>query len=541
MYKSHIGRAVYLPAERIDAMVACGAWQNRLIIDYFDEWVAKTPDKAAIISYSVETKERQEVSYAELQALSFQIAAMLQARGVGLGDIVSFQLVNRIEFTAITLAAVRLGAAVNPLMPVLRTHELTHILQTTESRVLIVARSFRGFSFEDMARDLGRKIDTLEHVIILEDEPAFRRPATGKASDLVNAERPDPNELFEVMFTSGTTGKPKGVMHTANTLFANTIQTTDRFRVTADDVIFCPTPMAHQLGFLFGVLSPVFCGATAVLLDAWVPDLAVDIVENEKASICMGATPFLMDMANYPGIRERNIENFRLFISGGAPIPSALVTRAIDNLNAAIISIWGMTEVLAVTTVKIDDPAEKASGSDGCPTPHTEIRIIDGADNLMPVGKEGVLEARGATICVGYLKQPDAFVLRDGWFDTGDLARRDADGYIRITGRKKDIIIRGGENISVAEIEGLLFKHPAVASVAIVAMPDERLGERACAYVCLKPGSTLSLPEVTAFLAEQGVAKVYFPERLEIIEQMPMTATGKIQKFELRERAKALA
>jgi len=209
--------------------------------------------------------------------------------------------------------------------------------------------------------------------------------------------------------------------------------------------------------------------------------------------------------------------------------------------KAAVISIWGMTEVLAVTTVKIDDPAEKASGSDGCVTPHTEIRIVDGNGAIQPVGKEGILETRGATICVGYLKQPEAFVIRDGWFDTGDLARLDADGYIRITGRKKDIIIRGGENISVAEIEGLLFKHPAISAVAIVAMPDERLGERACAYACVTPGCELRLQDITSFLAEQGVAKVYFPERLEVIEQMPMTVTGKIQKFELREWAKALA
>ncbi|MAL77817.1 MAG: cyclohexanecarboxylate-CoA ligase [Sneathiella sp.] len=413
MYKSHIGRAVNLTQERIDAMVNKGAWQNRLIIDYFDKWAEETPDKAAIVAYSVETGERQEISYGELQALSFQIAAMLQSRGVGLGDIVSFQLVNRIEFTAITLAAVRIGAAVNPLMPVLRTHELTHILETTQSRVLVVAGSFRGFSYEEMARDLQTKIDTLEHVIVLEEEAAFQRPATGRPDDLVNAVRPDPNELFEVMFTSGTTGRPKGVMHTANTLFANIAQTADRFRLTAADVIFCPTPMAHQLGFLFGVLSPAYCGGTAVLLDAWVPDLAVDIMEREKATLCMGATPFLTDVANFPEIRTRNLDDFRLFISGGAPIPSALVTRAIENLKAAVISIWGMTEVLAVTTVKIDDPAEKASGSDGCVTPHTEIRIVDGNGAIQPVGKEGILETRGATICVGYLnsRKPLSFAM----------------------------------------------------------------------------------------------------------------------------------
>jgi cyclohexanecarboxylate-CoA ligase len=228
-------------------------------------------------------------------------------------------------------------------------------------------------------------------------------------------------------------------------------------------------------------------------------------------------------------------------VSGGAPIPSALVSQAMEKLDAKIVSVWGMTEVLAVTTVKLDDSDDLSASTDGVAMPYTAVSIVDENRRPLPSGTAGVLETRGATLCVGYLKRPALFELRDGWFDTGDLARMDDDGYIRITGRSKDIIIRGGENISVAEIEGLLFEHPRIAAVAIVAMPDPRLGERACAFVRLVDDESLTLDEIREFLLDQGVAKVYVPERLEVIDEMPMTPTGKVQKFALRDIAQSFA
>ena len=246
-----------------------------------------------------------------------------------------------------------------------------------------------------------------------------------------------------------------------------------------------------------------------------------------------------MDISSFADIEQRDLSAFRLFVSGGAPIPSALVSQAKIKLGAKIVSVWGMTEVLAVTTVKLDDTDDLAASTDGVALPHTAVSIVDGNRRPVPSGTEGVLETRGATLCVGYLKRPALFELSDGWFDTGDLARMDDDGYIRITGRSKDIIIRGGENISVVEIEGLLFEHPRIAAVAIVAMPDPRLGERACAFVCLIDDEPLTLDETRDFLLDQGVAKVYIPERLEVIEELPMTATGKVQKFTLRDIAQS--
>ena len=534
--KSHQNRNVFLPVERIAEMTAAGAWGDKTICDFFDRWSTTCPDRTAIVSVNSETGVRHTLSFGELGELSDRIAADLHNRGVKLGDVVAAQLPNTYEMLAITLACARIGAVVNPLMPILRERELTHIFTLTEAKVFYVPDTFRGFDFRSLANVVRNRVPTLEHVIVV---GANGFEFEDEQRSTVEYDAVNPNELFQIMFTSGTTGEPKGVMHTANTLFANITQLEDRFEITQDDVILCPTPTAHQLGFLFGVLLPCVTGATVVFLDTWVTEKAVHLLEAESVSLCMGATPLLMDISSFADIEQRDLSAFRLFVSGGAPIPSALVSQAKIKLGAKIVSVWGMTEVLAVTTVKLDDTDDLAASTDGVALPHTAVSIVDGNRRPVPSGTEGVLETRGATLCVGYLKRPALFELSDGWFDTGDLARMDDDGYIRITGRSKDIIIRGGENISVVEIEGLLFEHPRIAAVAIVAMPDPRLGERACAFVCLIDDEPLTLDETRDFLLDQGVAKVYIPERLEVIEELPMTATGKVQKFTLRDIAQS--
>lgn len=541
--KSHEGRSVFLSSETIDKMASEGAWENKILIDHFDMWAEKNPDRTAIVSCLTERDEVFSHSFKDLQDISKKIAANLLKLGIGLGDIVSFQLNNRWEFYALAIACVRIGAVTNPLMPVLREKELSYMLALTGSKIFIVPKEFRSFDFKSMALGLQRDLPALEHIIVLDDddpELGFGR-LTADTPFPESTEAPHANELMQLLFTSGTTGEPKGVMHTANTLYANVLQFAERLEITDEDVIFCPTPLAHQLGYLFGLLLPSLVGAKVIYQDIWDPANAADLIEQEGATLCMGATPFLADLADLPDVTDRNLSKFRLFVSGGAPIPPALVRRAKKNLEAKIISVWGMTEVLVVTSVKLGDPEEKVFGSDGVSVSHSAVRIVDENIRELPRGTEGRLEASGASICVGYLKRPELYVINDGiWFDTGDLARMDGDGYIRITGRTKDIIIRGGENIPVVEIESALYRHQAVSQVAIVAMPDDRMGERACAFVTLKDGESFSFEDMSAFLSEQKITKVYFPERLEILDAMPMTVTGKIQKFELRDSAKLL-
>ena len=300
-----------------------------------------------------------------------------------------------------------------------------------------------------------------------------------------------------------------------------------------------PSPLAHQLGFMYGVAPPVMLGATAVLQDVFsAPEMAQQVREN-GATFAMGATPFLNDLADHAARTGDGTPTLRVFVSAGARIPRALVAKASQALGASIVSAWGMSENGAVTTTRPGDPAEKATLTDGCPLPGMAVRIVDPAGQPAPPGEEGSLQVRGCSNFVGYLKRPDlGGGDADGWFDTGDLARMDGDGYIRIVGRSKDIIIRGGENIPVVDIEGLLFKHPAIAEVSVVGYPDERLGERACAFVRLREGASLSFEEMVAHLEVQRMARQYVPERLEIVEELPRTPSGKVQKFRLREIAR---
>jgi cyclohexanecarboxylate-CoA ligase len=541
---------INLTAERIAAMRASGAWHDRILTDFFDRHAAEQPDATAIVAWTGDDRVRTEKTYAELAAASVRIALGLHALGIRKGDIVSFQLNNRWEFMAISLACVRIGAVGNPLMPILRHRELTFILGLTESKVLIVPERFRGFGFASMAREVAAAVPTLRHVFAIdaEDETSFATYFLHTAWEehfdktaIFAAERPGPNDLMLLMFTSGTTGEPKGVMHTANTLLADVVLAADLPGLTRADVIFMPLPLAHIFAYALGMLLGFTLGSKIVLQDQWQPDVAAQLIAGERATYSAGTPVFLHDLTWFDGLDRVDTSTLRYFNCGGAPVPPVLVRDAKARIGCRVISVWGMTENLLVTSVRATDPEEKSCETDGRAVPHCEVRIVDDNGEEVPRGTSGRLLARGGTHFVGYFKRPALYNIdADGWFDTGDLARMDTDGYIRITGRAKDLIIRGGENIPVVEVENLLLEHPAVNAVAIVAMPDPRLGERACAYVQLRQGVTLTFDEMRGFLRAKQISPSYLPERLELLDEMPMTPSGKIQKFVLRERARAL-
>jgi cyclohexanecarboxylate-CoA ligase len=289
---------------------------------------------------------------------------------------------------------------------------------------------------------------------------------------------------------------------------------------------------------MYGLMMPIMLKASVVLQDLWEPKKAVEAINLEQASFTMASTPFLADLTRAVTESGTAVPTLKTFLCAGAPIPSPLVEQACATLGTKIVSAWGMSENGAVTLIKLDDSDERAFSTDGCPLPGVELKVVDvdASDLALPAGTPGKLYVRACSNFGGYLKRPhlngtDA----QGWFDTGDLARMDAQGYVRITGRSKDVIIRGGENIPVVEIESLLFRHPAVAMAAIVAYPDERLGERACVVIVTKPGQHIDLPEIIRYLKEHQVAVQYIPERLEVRDSMPSTPSGKIQKFKLRE------
>ena len=530
--------------KRRAAMTAAGHWRDETLLDHLDRAVANFPDKTAIVAVRSESGQELRLSYREIDRLSDVLAVRLAALGVGRGDVVSFQLPNWWQFSVLHLAGLKLGAVSNPLMIIFRERELRFMLKLADAKVLVVPASFRNFDYARMAENVRGDLPALRHVCVVggNGDAAFETLLAEKSGQEAppRGQRLSPDDVIQLLYTSGTTGEPKGVMHTSNTMLSNLVPFAERLHLGADDVIHMPSPMAHQLGFMYGLVMPVMLGATAVLQDVFEPKEMARQINEEKVTFTMGATPFLNDLAEYVECNDASTDTLRVFVSAGAPIPRALVSKARKALGAAVISAWGMSENGAVTTTRPEDPEEKTMETDGYALAGMEVRVVDANGNAVPFGQEGRLQVRGCSNFIGYLKRPELDNTdAEGWFDTGDLARMDAEGYIRIAGRSKDIIIRGGENIPVVEVEGLLFKHPAIAAVAVVGYPDARLGERACAFVVPRESASLSFEEMIAYLKAQQMAQQYIPERLELVTELPRTPSGKVQKFKLRETAKA--
>lgn len=536
--------AVLLPPRRA-AMVAQGLWHDRTINDALDACVATCPDKLALTAVQVETGDVKRFTYQELGQMADRIAVGLSRLGVGKNDIVSCQLPNWWQFTLTYLACSRIGAVINPLMHIFRERELSFMLQHGESKVIIAPKVFRNFDFENMITALQPSLPHLKHVIAVGGSGAnsFEALLTGPewekeadAQAILTAHRPGPDDVTQLIYTSGTTGEPKGVMHSANTVMANIVPYAQRMQLDSESVVLMASPMAHQTGFMYGLMMPILLKCSAVLQDIWEPKKAIALIQSEGVTFTMASTPFLTDLARTVTETGQGVPTLRTFLCAGAPIPGPLVEQARKALGAKIVSAWGMTENGAVTTTCLDDDDERSFNTDGCPLPGVEIKVMDADDQPLPPGQPGKLYLRACSNFGGYLhRQHLNGTDADDWFDTGDLAYIDERGYLRITGRSKDVIIRGGENIPVVEIESLLYRHPAVALAAIVAFPDERLGERACAVVVPKPGQTIDLASMVEFLKEQKVALQYIPERLVIRDDLPSTPSGKIQKFRLRE------
>jgi cyclohexanecarboxylate-CoA ligase len=526
-----------------------GFWVDKNYDEFLHKAVALSPDKAALLAYRSDRLEPKRLAYAEFADLVSCAAASLKRLGVVHGDVVSVQLPNWWEFAVITLAAFRVGAIVNPLMPIFREHELNYMLNFAQSKLFIVPKLFRGFDHEAMADALKPTMPKGAEVIVVDGSG----PNSFDAMLLSGSERldlPSPgvlgalpaDEMAVLMFTSGTTGSPKGVMHCLNTLMACNISLAGRFGLDDSDTLLVCSPLGHMTGFAAGMLLGFKIGASVVFQDIWEPRRGVTIMTNESVTFSAGAATFLTDMCEAVATGAPKPTRLRKFLCAGAPIPPALIERVYRELDLKVCSLWGMTESLSSTLTEPERALEKSSKTDGRPLAGVSVKVVRSDGTNAPTGETGLLKVRGAQMCLGYYKRPDVEPFdAEGWFDTGDLAYMDDEGYIRINGRTKDIIIRGGENVPIAEIENLLYKHPAVLSAALVGYPDSRLGEKACAFVVLRPGYTLDLPTLQAFMAENKVAKQYWPEHIEAIASFPTTPAGKVQKYQLREWAKAFS
>jgi cyclohexanecarboxylate-CoA ligase len=514
-----------LTPERLAREKARGVWPGCVATDYLDRWAAEKPEATALVAWRMESEVETRLTWRQLARRAAAAADALERAGVRSGDVVSFQLPSWWEFVAVYLATVRLGAVANPLMPIFRRRELAFMLRLAGARAFVVPGHFRGFDHGELARELAAELPGMRLVGLDSwKEVPFERGA-----------RLRPDDVTQLLYTSGTTGEPKGVLHTSNTLLGAVREFAKHLAIGQDDVIFMPSPLAHQLGFCYGMLLSLLLGVPLVLTDIWRAARAAELIAAHGATLTFAATPFLADLVEL----NAKLPTLRLFSSSGAPIPPAVVQAARERLGLAVAACWGMTECASVTITDTDGAG--AAQSDGRALPNGEVRVVGPGGAEAPRGEVGALQVRGASLFVGYLKRPALYRLdAQGWFDTGDLARMDEQGCIRICGRDKDVIIRGGENIPVVEIEAALYRMAQVADAAVVAMPDARLQERACAFVTLRAGASLDLAALCRHLAAEGFSKHFWPERLELLAEMPRTPTGKIQKFVLRQLAKDL-
>lgn len=527
--------ASILTDEQIETYTRAGYWVNRVITDYLDDAAARTPDKTAFID------SRRSITYAELKHEVDRCALGLLELGIAPGDVVSFQLPNWIEWVVVHFAATRIGAISNPLIPIYREREIGFMVGSARSKILVVPETFRGFDYPAMIEGLRPDWPALEYVLVVGaswDEFAAT-PWEERRDPAVLAElRPDPDEVTLLIFTSGTTGEPKGVMHTHNTAVAANNPLPERLGITGDTVFHMASTLAHLTGFLYGARLPVQNGATCVLQDVWDPRRFVELVAEHRICYTSAATPFLHDLLAAPNAAEHDLSSLTRFCCMGAPIPRAIVREARRKLpGLVVLGGWGQSEDALVTLGIPGDPEDRIIDTDGYPWPGMRIRVVDDSGAELPPGTEGRLQVTGPFLFVGYADRPELTrECFDGeWFDTGDLAVIDAAGYLRIAGRTKDVIIRGGENIPVAYIENVLYEHPGIEAVAVIAVPDPRLQERACACVVPVAGAPdLDMAALRAFLAGKGVAKQYWPEQLELLDELPRTPSGKIQKFQLR-------
>ena len=538
----------FIPAERLKSLTDNGYWRDELLMDYFEQHVKNKPNEIFITGFNSAIQSHYSLSFRQMQLRVNRIAIGLAQHGVEKGDVVSFQLPNWWQFVAIHFACLKIGAISNPVMPIFRHNEITFMLGFAESKVMIVPKQFRNFDYPQMMQELRTDLPKLEHVFVIdgEGETSFENTFLNRRwEDEIDADKLfqerliKPNDVIEIIYTSGTTGQPKGVMHTSNTLVGMPKAITDLVELKGEQIYLMASPLAHQTGVLMGILLPTVTGSKVVLQDIWDAETAYQLIQDEGVTYTMASTPFLADLISCPNREKYDLSHFKYFLSGGAPIPRAQVHKAKELLGANIVSVWGMSETGGTTYTPPSAADEKVYETDGKPLAGMEVRILGPEGEVLPYNTEGRLQCKGPFLFAGYLKRPEANDIdSDGWFETGDNARLDEDGYIRITGRSKDIIIRGAENIPVVEVENALYKHPDIEDVAVVAMPDERLGERACAIVQLNKDSNFNLDDLKEHLNNIHFTKTYWPERVEVLSEFPRTPSGKIQKFKLREMAK---
>ena len=487
---------------------------------------------SALVDQAAVAEAGTVLTWRELDAGIEATASRLTTYGIRRGDVVTVQLPNWWETIVIAMAIWRLGAVLNPVTPIYRGSELRTIFELAKPSLVLVPGAFGETDYVAMNHQALSDAGIPAAVATIRPTPedgslfAAGPEAPQPLPELASLSADD---ICVLMFTSGTTGRPKGVLHSHRTLLYESWSIADRFHLAGPSV-FMPSPLTHITGLLYGILLPILTNGSVVLQDRWNPTIAVDLIEEHGCTFCVGATPFLAGLVKEYG--QRGIRScMTAFVCGGADVPPAVISDAQEVMGTLAARAYGLTELPTLTCGRPEDSMEWRSGDDGALTGTSQARLAN------VEGGVGDLEARGPELFLGYLDPADnaqAFT-DDGWFRTGDIAAVDGD-RVRIAGRRKDIIVRGGENLSPVEVENLLRAMPGVADVAVVGVPDTTLGERACAMI-VADGQPPTLETIRAFLEGKDLARQKAPEHLLIVDALPRTASGKVQKYLLREIA----
>ncbi|WP_347957522.1 AMP-binding protein [Gordonia aichiensis] len=532
----------------VEGYYSTGQWADENFTELLRARIEDNPDKVFV------TDGTHSLTFAELYRDSQRLAVGLRRKGLRPGDRVAAQLPNWAEFVVVAAALTRIGAVMVPIMPIYRTDEVTYTMSDAGVRMAIAPADFKGFDYVSMYDEIRQSAPTLEFVVAVRaGDDAYADKNIDVLEDLVadvaveeaDAEldfRVHPDDPYVIVYTSGTTSRPKGCVHTFNTYASGARALRVAFGHTEDDVQFGPSPVTHTTGLVTSVILPLLSGAATHFMPEWDPTRGLADIQKYGCTGAVTATVFLQTlMAAADADPDADLSSLRFWTCAGSPIPSAVIEHATAKLpGASILSLYGRSENLCTTSCTVDDDPRHALTSDGSALPGTHVEIVDAAGEPVPHGTEGDIAYRGPSHMIEYLNRPDAtaeLYTADGYSMSGDLGVMDDDGFVRVTGRTKDIIIRGGMNISVREVEDKLTHHPDVLALAVVAMPDERLGEKVCLYVVPKEGHAApTVADIRTYLVERGVAIQKTPEHVEVLDELPMTATGKIQKHVLRKQ-----
>ncbi|MDY6862322.1 MAG: AMP-binding protein [Thermodesulfobacteriota bacterium] len=525
-----------LTKELIDEYTNKGYWGKISFLDHLGKNIEKYPDKEALVD------KKKRLTFKQWGLLVHRLALGFLELGIKEGDNVIIQTPNWVEFPVILFALGKIGAVTVPVGIYLRERELDYILRFTEAKTVIIPSEFKGFDHYGMVRGLRSKLP-VETVLIMGDEMMNgtisikemmeNRLEEKYPEDYLDKYKPRGNDIFFLLFTSGTEADPKGTLITHN----NSLFSSQYPPFTEKDVAFPLIPLTTALGMHMGFFVPFLKGAKIVLLDIFQPREALNIMVKERVTVPTGVPAQFIAILSLPDIDRYQLPPGNHIATSGAPCPSEVIRKLREKLGFKILNYYGSSEVSLCTFNRLDDPVDVLAETIGRHPEGYQIKIVDDEGRELPKGERGEIMVKSPSLFAGYYKDPgrtkQAFD-EEGWYHTGDLGILREDGNLCIAGRKKDVIIRGGRNISPVEVEDLLHSHPKIQQAAMVGMPDERLGEKNCIYVVPKSGEKVTLEELIDFLKERKIAAYKLPERLEIRNNLPITPAGKIRKNELK-------